>query len=203
MKIIVFTASFGPGGFRTTRVHMGGRRPAGAQGREETSMRTLLAQLAPLIILFLFTFLSAIPNLFSSPRVPDPRFSFAPSARFNMGRETSGRNVKYFVNQAEFSAHPIGKDSEQSPSLLGKFERAVEASYIDQIYMMCQRDQERQQRKKESKMCLSLRNHYFDLYSSPNFCRGFFGIGADWEAIKEISAEKLETCEEYNRMVRR
>ena len=33
----VFTASFGPGGFRTTRVHMGGRRPATAGAAADTS----------------------------------------------------------------------------------------------------------------------------------------------------------------------
>ncbi|KAL5513305.1 HLJ1 [Sanghuangporus vaninii] len=183
----VFTASFGPGGFRTTRVHMGGPRPrAQARGQEEMSIRTLLAQLAPLIVLFLITFLSAIPNLFSSPRVPDPRYSFTPSSRFNMGRETSGHNVKYFVNPAEFSAHPIGKDSEQSSTksgLLDKFERTVESDYTQQVLMLCQRDQERKQRRKEAKM-------------------GFFGIGADWDAINAINAEKPETCEEYKRLVR-
>ncbi|EJD07708.1 DnaJ-domain-containing protein [Fomitiporia mediterranea MF3/22] len=187
----VFTASFGPGGFRTTRVHMGGRRAQPQQREGDMPVRTLLAQLAPLIILFLFTFLSAVPNLFSSPRTPDPRYSFTPSSRFTTGRETEGLNVKYFVNQAEFAAHPIAKDLEDAStrsdgrsSLLDRFERNVEANYIDQVYMLCQRDQERQQRRKEAKM-------------------GFLGLGSDWDAIRAINAEKLESCEEYSRVTGR
>ncbi|KAH8108330.1 DnaJ-domain-containing protein [Phellopilus nigrolimitatus] len=187
----VFTTSFGSGGFRTTRVHMSGRRAGGGQPQQQQgqmSLRAMLAQLAPLIALFLITFLSAVPNIFSSPRTPDPRYSFTPSTRYNVGRETGSFNVKYFVNQAEFSAHPISEElthaankEDGRSSLLGKFERNVEQNYREQVFMLCQRDQERQQRRKEQKM-------------------GFLGIGTDWEAIRTISAEKLESCEEYSRM---
>ncbi|KAI5120372.1 hypothetical protein M0805_006894 [Coniferiporia weirii] len=185
----VFTASFGPGGFRTTRVHRGGRSAnAQPQQQGEMSLRTMLAQLAPLIILFLFTFLSAVPNIFSTPRTPDPSYSFTPSTRFSVGRETTSLNVKYFVNQAEFSVHPISEELAQKAdkadarsSLLDRFERSVEQNYNERVYMLCQRDQERQQRRKEQKM-------------------GFLGIGSDWDAIKAINEEKLESCEEYRRL---
>ena len=139
-------------------MHMGGggRR---AQGADETpSVRTMLAQLAPIIVLFLLTLLSAVPNLFGSSTSSYPNYSFTPSPRFNEPHETNNLNVKYFVNQAEFSAHPISADLAQATtqkrqsSIFSKFERSVEMHYRDQMYMTCQRDQERQQRRKEAKM---------------------------------------------------
>ena len=156
---IVFTTSFGPGGFRTTRVHLGGRRAqpnpaAAAQGGP--SAWSMLIQLTPIIIMFLFTLLSAMPSFFGSSGTPDPRYSFTPSVRFNVERETADLKVHYFVNQGEFSTHPISQEVTQQAtgqkSLLKKFERSVENNYKDQLYMLCQRDQERQQRRKEQKM---------------------------------------------------
>ena len=82
--------------------------------------------------------------------------------------------------------HPIGvelgqtKGTAKSP-LLEEFERVVERSYKEQLYTVCQRDMERKQRRKEQKM-------------------GFLGLGADWDAIKKIDEEKVESCEELRRM---
>ena len=118
----------------------------------------MLAQLAPIIILFVLTLLSAMPNLFGSSTSSYPNYSFTPSPRFNEPHETNNLNVKYFVNQAEFSGHPINADLVQATSqkrqssMFNKFERSVEMHYRDQMYMTCQRDQERQQRRKEAKM---------------------------------------------------
>lgn len=182
----VFTASFGPGGFRTTRVRMGGRRGAQNQGAE-ASPRSILMQLAPIILLFIFTFLSAVPNLFSTPPIPDPRFSFSPSARYNMERHTSDMNVRYHVNAGEFSTHPIATDlarakqTKTRSNLLDKFDRTVERSYTQELYNLCQRGLDIKSRRKEQKS-------------------GFLGIGADWEAIKKIDEEKIESCEELRRL---
>ena len=172
---------------------MGGGRRQQAQAqqgqREEMSLRNVLTQLAPLIILFLFTFLSAIPSLFGASGTPDPRYSFNPSPRYNAERQTQNLNVHYFVNQAEFSAHPIAEEiakvtagtADGRAALLNRFERNVEHTYKEQLYMSCQRDEERKQRRKEQKM-------------------GFLGIGADLEAIKAIDAEVIPTCEEFKRV---
>lgn len=156
------------------------------------SLRTVLTQLAPLILLFVFTFLSAVPNLFTSSGTPDPRYSFTPSTRFNTERQTPNLNVNYFVNKAEFETHPISEElakvangkGDGRTSLLNRFDRNVEQTYKEQIYMSCQRDQERQQRRKEQKM-------------------GFLGIGADLEGIKAIEAEKIPSCEELKRLLNR
>lgn len=174
---------------------MGGRRPQpqARQGPQEPmSLRTVLTQLAPLILLFVFTFLSTVPNLFGSSGTPDPRYSFTPSTRFNTERQTPNLNVNYFVNKAEFETHPITEElakvangkGDGRTSLLNRFERNVEQTYKEQIYMSCQRDQERQQRRKEQKM-------------------GFLGIGADLEGIKAIEAEKIPSCEELKRLLNR
>lgn len=186
----VFTASFGPTGFRTTRMHSNGSgHRTGNQRHQQgdTSIRGLLSQLGPLIILFLFTFMSAIPSLFSTQGTPNPHYSFTPTTWFNVARETSNLNIKYFVNMKEFSGHPIGDEvakigTSGNSHLLHRFERQVEQHYKEQIYVLCQRDQDRQQRRKEQKM-------------------GFLGIGTDWDAIRAINEEKLENCEEYKRLI--
>src|ERR1700685_3145310 len=101
---VVFTASFGPGGFRTTRVRA--NRGAGQANAAPDTPRSMLISLLPLLILFAFSLLSALPNIFTEPSTPDPLFSFAPDRRFNTERRTSGLNIRYHVNNAEFSQHP-------------------------------------------------------------------------------------------------
>lgn len=91
------------------------------------------------------------------------------------------------MNAREFSNHPIGvevaqvKNTKTKTTLLEKFEQNVETQYKEQLYMVCQRDRERKERRKEQKM-------------------GFLGIGADWDAIKQIDAERIESCEELRRL---
>ena len=64
---------------------------------------------------------------------------------------------------------------------LDRFERGIEHTYKEHMYVQCQRDEDRRQRRKEQKM-------------------GFLGIGADMEAIKAINAEKYASCEELKRL---
>ena len=140
-----------------------------------------------MIILFLFTFLSRLPLLYNGSTSRTPRFSFTPSTWFDLPRETAELNIKYFVNEKEFLAHPIGGEVAEAGStgkrskLLRTYDRQVEQQYKERVYMLCQRDMDRQQRRKEQKM-------------------GFLGIGTDWDAIRIINEEKLESCEEYKRV---
>jgi len=185
----VFTTSFGQGGFRTTRVNTGRRSNAGAQAQAQAdaSPRTMIMQLAPLFILFLFTFLSAIPNIFGPSPTPDPSYSFSQTSRYSLARNTGALKVNYFVNPTEFSAHPIAVEMAEAQNTNGRaarldrFERHIEQTYKEHLYVQCQRDEDRRQRRKEQKM-------------------GFLGIGADMEAIKAINAEKYESCEELKRL---
>ena len=187
MMLGVFTASFGPGGFQARRA---GRGTAAA---EQATPRSLLMQLLPLIILFGFSLLSALPNLFSTPPVPDPRYAFQSSMRYNTQRETGGLGVRYFVNQAEFQKHPVigtelSRESVKvSSSLktrgpaLQKFEDSVDKIYTRDLYTQCQRGVDRKNRLKENEI-------------------GLFGIGTDWEKVKKIEEEPIESCEELKRL---
>lgn len=184
----VFTASFGPGGFRTTRVHTSRPRQQARQ-QEPATPRSLLAQVLPLLILFAFSLISAFPNLFTIPRVPDPRFSFEPSARFNVERKTHTLGVNYHVNEAEFKRHPIAaeiarfqtNDKPQSMPALYRFEEHIDRAFTQEKYALCQNELDSKQRRKERAV-------------------GFFGIGADWEKVKLIEAETAESCETLKRM---
>jgi DnaJ homolog subfamily B member 12 len=121
--------------------------------------------------------------------VPDPRFSFEPSSRFNVERTTHSLGVQYHVNAAEFSRHPIaaeiarsGKSNEpQSLPSLHRFEERVDRTFTQETYALCQRGMDSKQRRKEQ-------------------ASGFFGIGADWDKVKQIDTEKVESCETLKRM---
>ncbi|KAF9454314.1 DnaJ-domain-containing protein [Macrolepiota fuliginosa MF-IS2] len=181
----VFTANFGPGGFNARRAGNG------ATTAQETTPRSLLIQLLPLIILFGFSLLSALPNLFSTPPVPDPRFSFTNNARYNTQRETGGLGIPYFVNQAEFSKHPsigaeLARDGVKSSSeargpALKKFEASVDQVYTRDLYSKCQRGVDQKNRMKENEI-------------------GLFGIGTDWDKVKKIEQEPVPECEELKRL---
>ncbi|KAG5338680.1 hypothetical protein C0989_006648 [Termitomyces sp. Mn162] len=202
----VFTASFGPGGFRTTRM---GRQAHHQQGAAD--QRSLLIQLMPLLILFAFSLLSALPNMFGTAAVPDPRFSFEPSARYNLARQTGDIGVRYHVNKAEFFGHPIigaelaregdsgqssggnsgqssGGNSGQSSGktekrgpAVTKFEKTVDHVYTQDLYVRCQRGMDRKERAKEQEI-------------------GLFGIGTDWEKVRAIEREVIGSCEELKRL---
>jgi DnaJ family protein B protein 12 len=181
----VFTASFGPGGFRTTRMrtNMGGaqaqQQGEGAQGR------SLLMQFLPLILLIAFSFLSAIPDMFSTS-IPDPQYSFSPSPRFNSERQTSGLGIKYHVNAHEFKNHrqiaaDIAGGTQRRGSALSRFEGQVDQTYTNTLYGDCQRAVDRRQRRRDAEI-------------------GLFGVGTDWEKVKAIEAEKIDSCEELKRL---
>lgn len=179
----VFTASFGPGGFRTTRMRT---NTGGAQQQAEGAQgRSLLMQLLPLILLVAFTFLSAIPDMFSTS-IPDPRYSFSSSTRFNVERHTGGLGIKYHVNGPEFNNHPhiaadLAGGNHRRGSALSQFEGQVERDYTEKLYVHCQQGVERRQRRRDAEV-------------------GVFGIGTDWERVKAIEAEKIESCEELKRL---
>ena len=181
--VVVFTASFGPGGFRTHNVRTNVPRREAAQ--ENAQPRSIFMQLLPIFILFGFTFLNALPSLFSSPPTPDPHFSFSRSPRYNVERSTSGLGIKYHVNGAEFSGHPIAaelaKNGKQPHPSLQRFESTIERAYTQDLYTKCQRGVDRKERAKSQEV-------------------GLFGIGTDWQKVQKIDAEKIESCEELRRM---
>ena len=184
-------------------------------------------QLLPLIILFGFSFLSALPSFFTTPPVPDPRFAYSATSRYTTEMETGGLGIPYYVNPKEFSNHPVigvelakegvkigrvveervvetpadstkdgdkekdtqrqsktrkvvrGKGKKRGPALR-KFEDTVERHYTQELYSRCQRGIDRKQREKEAEV-------------------GIFGIGTDWDKVRKIDSEVIESCEELKR----
>ncbi|TRM65604.1 hypothetical protein BD626DRAFT_489299 [Schizophyllum amplum] len=188
----IFTTTFGPGGFRTTQVNTGQRRRAA-----DEAPRSLFVQLLPIILLFAFSILSALPSWFSTPPVPDPHYSFTASQRYNMERTTPSLGVKYHVNPGEFAGHPIigvelakeGLDVRRAPPdhargpALRRFESSVDTQWTKEIYAQCQRGVDMKERRKEREI-------------------GLFGIGTDWQKVKAIEEEEIPSCEEYKRIAK-
>ncbi|THH29509.1 hypothetical protein EUX98_g4668 [Antrodiella citrinella] len=178
----MFTATFGPGGFRTTRMGRNAAPPQANQGNAQP--RSLFVQLLPLFILLAFSLLNALPSLFTTAPTPDPQFSFSPNTRYNVERQTTGLGVKYHVNAAEFSGHPIAADLARAGSKapeLRRFEGNVERAYTQELYTSCQRGLDYKERRKEREV-------------------GLFGIGTDWDKVHRIEAEPIESCDELRKM---
>lgn len=177
----VFTATFGPGGFRTTNMRAAHRQ----QQAENNSPRSIFLQLLPLFVLFGISLLNAIPNLFTESPTPDPRFAFSPSSRYNVERTTVDLGIKYHVNAAEFAGHPIAAElarNEQRPGpQLKKFENHVERVYTQDLFVRCQRGIDRKERLKNQEV-------------------GLFGIGTDWDKVRQIDQEPIESCDELKRL---
>lgn len=207
MLFSVFTTTFGQGGFRT--VHRGGARHAQGGQNQPTEPRSVFAQLAPLFILFAITLLSNLPSLFETSAPPDPVYSFAPSARYNVPQFTGDLGIQYHINPSEVMKHPVigpeliregydlnkkdattgkppqilrGKGQPRTPAL-SKFEKSVETRYTNQLYAHCQKEISRIERARE--------NEY-----------GIFGIGIDYEKLKALEAEAkaVPSCNELRQL---
>jgi DnaJ homolog subfamily B member 12 len=106
-----------------------------------------------------------------------------------MQRISQELGIQYHVNSAEFSRHPIAaeiarsgqSDKLQSMPTLRRFEENVDRAFTRETYAVCQRGLDSKQRRKEQAL-------------------GFFGIGADWEKVKQIEAETVESCEKLKAM---
>lgn len=93
--------------------------------------------------------------------------------------------VKYHVNSAEFSGHPIAAELARNEQKIGphmkKFEGNVERVYTQDLYSQCQFGLERKEQRKDREV-------------------GLFGIGTDWEKVKRINEEPIESCDELRRL---
>lgn len=181
----------------------GGARQQQAGNAEQ---RSSLVQLLPLILLFGFSLLSALPSLFTTPPIPDPRFSWDSTSRYNAQRQTGGMKVRYHVDPNEVMRHPVigaelareGIDwrkltavkgsgdkadtvQHQPGPALTKFESNVDRAYTQKLYSDCQTGHDRKVRAKEAEI-------------------GVFGIGTDWKKVERIEAEVLPSCEELKRL---
>jgi DnaJ family protein B protein 12 len=152
--------------------------------------------LIPLLLLIGISLLNALPNLFTTPPIPDPRFSFTPTQRYNVERFTNGLGIRYHVNAGEFHAHPGiaadfaaakagGKSDAAALGPRGKsllnFEAKVERAYKQGLYSQCQNAMAHKERMKEEEI-------------------GFMGFGTDWAKVRAIEEEKVASCEELKRL---
>ncbi|PWN53843.1 DnaJ-domain-containing protein [Violaceomyces palustris] len=166
------TFTFGGPGVRTTYYRQPRPNMRGQQQNQSPQNANILLQLLPLLVLGLFSLLSYAPSLFSTP---DPGFSWTPTSQFRTQRMTPKHNVAYFVNDQQFSSHPI-VTGDRSKHDLASFENRVENSYKQAMYNSCERAREYQERRLMS-------------------TRGFMGIGSNPEAAAKIKAEVIESCE--------
>lgn len=134
--------------------------------------------------------------------------------------ESGKLGIHYFVNPSEFSNHPVigaemakdnikvgwvvdepvdkndrqtndnrnvetrkvvrGKGKTRGPALK-MFEDTVERVYTNDLFSQCQRGIDRKQRAKDAEL-------------------GIFGIGVDWDKVKEIENEIVPSCRELERL---
>lgn len=84
------------------------------------------------------------------------------------------------MNSQEFMAHPIAAEiaraNENRGPRLARFEENVERAFTGDLIAKCQVAMERKRRRKEELI-------------------GLFGIGTDWEKVRQIDREPLEACD--------
>ncbi|KAG8854944.1 hypothetical protein FRB91_002922 [Serendipita sp. 411] len=184
----VFTASFGPGGFTSTRTRVRRTGPGQAGGTQQAEgprgFKGVFLQLLPIIMFLLLAFSNTIFDLLSSAvSTPDPSYQFAESSHHSLARTTGGRfKVQYFVNPLQFTTHPMSTSDSgnaRSPQLQ-RFEKGVEERWVNWKYSECVRSKEIVERQVEN-------------------LRGIFGIGADWEKIDKLRKETIPSCEELRK----
>lgn len=168
---------------------------AAAAGRAErpTGIKGAILQLLPIILFLFFAFSNTIFDLLSTAlSTPDPKFSFVKTSHFSHERITAnGVSVHYFVNPAQFTVHPIYTSSHPnngdkkisktsgtaaSPGMR-RFEKGIEERWVNWKYGECVKAKERLSRKVDS-------------------MTGLFGIGTDWEAVRKVQNERIESCDE-------
>ncbi|KAK1922417.1 endoplasmic reticulum protein [Papiliotrema laurentii] len=176
----VFTFG-GPAGFQA---RYAGPRRRGPQTPDEGASPAMA--LLPMIILFAFALITLLPSLFSGTADPDPKWSFERSDELSMQRNTWQRGIPYWVNQPEWESSAIwqhvpenrrGEGAASYSSKVRQFERGVENVYIRRLQNECEYYNARKQQQ-------------------INDAAGFFGIGADYDKINQLRAEKSPSCEQ-------
>ncbi|KAJ3928546.1 MAG: hypothetical protein NXY57DRAFT_964441 [Lentinula lateritia] len=221
----VFTTTFGPGGFRTTR--MGNFNGAARHQEQQANQvpRSTFIQLLPLIILFGFSMLSALPNLFATPPVPDPNFSFSSTSRYHLERHTPTRDVIYHINPAEFMHHPVlgpelVRDGVDLKAEYQKVKKEKESKKKEQTEERKEKPKDEEEKEKTkvkrgphmtkfedgverayiSEVWTQCRRGQDRKERLLDAERGIFGIGTDWDKVRKIQKEPIEACVELERL---
>jgi len=75
----------------------------------------------------------------------------------------------------------LGTGNQRASGVLRRFEGNVERVYTQELYRQCQRGVERKEQRKNAEI-------------------GLLGIGTDWDRVKQIEHEAVESCEELKRL---
>ena len=180
MPSAVWDDGFKPAGLRKTHVRTQRTQPQEKQQEPAAPPSLLVWLLCPLFILIGFLLPFALLKLSAMPYVADPSFSFEASMQFDLRRTTQRLGVQYHVNSAEFSRHPIAaeiawserSDGPQSMPALRRFEENVVQAFTRETSEMCQRGLDSKQQR------------MVQAYE-----------GGDWETVRQIEAETVESCE--------
>lgn len=186
---LVFTASFGPGGFQAHRPRA--RQARGAQNNDAQTSVSPLLQLLPMIVLFAISFLGSLPGLASIFTTPDPGYSFSPSKTYSAERLTTNYRIPYYVNPQEFQSHPIFESipekSRNSPQAgtnsykLRTFEAGIERGFVSSLRSSCNREFESKERRMDQH-------------------RGIFGFLGDPDMMEKIRQEPMPSCQRLRDM---
>jgi DnaJ family protein B protein 12 len=90
------------------------------------------------------------------------------------------------VNNLEFSRHPriageiTSHNKKRGPELV-RFEGSVERAYTRELYTLCQIGLQRKESRKNAEV-------------------GIFGIGTDWDKVRRIEEEVVDSCQELRRL---
>ncbi|GAA5982272.1 hypothetical protein JCM5350_007718 [Sporobolomyces pararoseus] len=196
---------------------------ARANQEPQTTASTLL-QIAPLLLFLFISLITQLPSLFfGGGSTPLPEFSFEQTNRFPLRQETHSLHVPYFVNPTQFASHPLYSSYLRANPSLGfnspnpsdsKLYKRDLVDFLQQQERELQKDKE--ENRKRPKEELTNEYHKFEksvesswINRLQSYCRhemnnrqdaldrarGFLGIGADYEKIRQLTAQKLPSCE--------
>jgi len=136
----VFNMGGGPG----IRVHQFGggrprRRPPGANGQpeEQPTAFSSLAQLLPLVFLFIIPLLSSLFSGATTPSGPSMRFDAAAPPHTHL-RTSHALKVPYWVNPRDVEDY--------SPRKWREVDKYAEVRYVNQLNVQCENEQNTRQR---------------------------------------------------------
>ncbi|CAH7668158.1 hypothetical protein PPACK8108_LOCUS2626 [Phakopsora pachyrhizi] len=115
-------------------------------------------------------YLKANPSLGFKPSNPSDKAENSPVLRNEL--------VKFLPKESKLliEMRSVDRQRLKLPTSFKKFEQSVEATWIRKLQSECQHARDIRDNEKRNLM-------------------GFLGIGADWEAIRKLDAEKIPACE--------
>ena len=103
--------------------------------------------------------------------------SFTPSSPSDTAQDRKAPEYVREIVQHASVTHPVLPDTGLSiPRPYLHFEQNIEQSYLQRLQNMCQNE-------------MLIRNERLSR------ARGFLGLGADWEEVKKLEAQRLESCD--------